>query len=164
MSISNKWPAAREKYINSHSERELGCISFLNVEYQTRTIIVGDNSVKDPMLYEIEFATDIAVCNMIGQDGIYESTTKEIVYKEDGTSTEISITTPPVRYAALHMALFKLSQIIAYYKRDDKYDSITIHCPRFGCSLAGGVWDKVEPLIHEELSDRGIQVVVYDLP
>ena len=34
--------------------------------------------------------------------------------------------------------------------------------PRIGCGLAGGRWEKVEPLVRTRLSDRGISVTVYD--
>lgn len=34
--------------------------------------------------------------------------------------------------------------------------------PRIGCGLAGGTWDRVEPLVGERLVARGIPVTVYD--
>jgi hypothetical protein len=34
--------------------------------------------------------------------------------------------------------------------------------PRIGCGLAGGTWDKIEPLIEENLSMNQILVRVYD--
>tara|TARA_R110002111_G_scaffold227346_2_gene288919 strand:+ start:47395 stop:47511 length:117 start_codon:yes stop_codon:yes gene_type:complete len=34
--------------------------------------------------------------------------------------------------------------------------------PRIGCGLAGGKWDKVEPLIEQTLRTAGIDVYVYD--
>lgn len=36
--------------------------------------------------------------------------------------------------------------------------------PRIGCGLAGGRWDRIEPLIVATLSAAGIEVTVYDLP
>jgi hypothetical protein len=36
--------------------------------------------------------------------------------------------------------------------------------PRIACGLAGGTWDKVEPILQEEVIARGIPVRVYDLP
>ncbi len=38
----------------------------------------------------------------------------------------------------------------------------SIHMPRIGCGLAGGSWDKVEPIVRRELN--GLNVTVYDLP
>jgi hypothetical protein len=34
--------------------------------------------------------------------------------------------------------------------------------PRIGCGLAGGTWDKVEPIVLKELA--GLDVFVYDMP
>jgi hypothetical protein len=34
--------------------------------------------------------------------------------------------------------------------------------PRIGCGLAGGKWEKAEPLLRETLP--GTQIFVYDLP
>ena len=38
----------------------------------------------------------------------------------------------------------------------------SVHMPRIGCGLAGGTWDRIEPLIQTHLADRGIAVTVYD--
>jgi O-acetyl-ADP-ribose deacetylase (regulator of RNase III) len=43
------------------------------------------------------------------------------------------------------------------------YQPVSVHMPKIGCGLAGGKWDKVEPIIQEELCDHGIAVVVYTL-
>jgi len=37
-----------------------------------------------------------------------------------------------------------------------------VHMPRIGCGLAGGKWEKIEPIILSELIDKGINVFVYD--
>lgn len=34
--------------------------------------------------------------------------------------------------------------------------------PRIGCGLAGGTWDRIEPLIQANLIDPGVAVTVYD--
>jgi hypothetical protein len=34
--------------------------------------------------------------------------------------------------------------------------------PRIGCGLAGGRWDRVEPLVRVALVHRGVSVTVYD--
>jgi len=36
--------------------------------------------------------------------------------------------------------------------------------PRIGCGLAGGTWDRIEPLLHRTLTVAGIAVTVYDFP
>jgi len=62
---------------------------------------------------------------------------------------------PPIRYDALLECLkqlgFHAHQLNA-----------SIHMPRIGCELAGGKWEKVEPLIRDTLP--GTQIFVYDLP
>ena len=39
----------------------------------------------------------------------------------------------------------------------------SVHMPRIGCGLAGGTWDRVEPLVRTHLAERGVEVTVYDL-
>jgi hypothetical protein len=34
--------------------------------------------------------------------------------------------------------------------------------PRIGCGLAGGKWSRIEPLITARLTDRSVEVTVYD--
>jgi O-acetyl-ADP-ribose deacetylase (regulator of RNase III) len=81
------------------------------------------------------------VANMIGQHGIRT--------RRD--------TDPPIRYEAVRLCLRHLAEhareIVA-----------SIHLPRIGCGLAGGHWDRIEPLLTSELIDRDIPVTVYDLP
>lgn len=36
--------------------------------------------------------------------------------------------------------------------------------PRIGCGLAGGTWDRVGPIVEEELCAHGVPVMVYDWP
>ena len=43
-------------------------------------------------------------------------------------------------------------------------NKIIVHMPRIGCGLAGGSWDRIEPLIVESLTVRGIETFVYDYP
>jgi hypothetical protein len=38
----------------------------------------------------------------------------------------------------------------------------SVHMPRIGCGLAGGRWERIEPLITRRLSEHGIAVTVYD--
>jgi hypothetical protein len=37
-----------------------------------------------------------------------------------------------------------------------------VHLPRIGCGLAGGKWEKVEPLIEKTFLTQEIPVFVYD--
>ncbi|MFE5488253.1 macro domain-containing protein [Streptomyces sp. NPDC056527] len=79
------------------------------------------------------------VANLVGQRGI-----------RTGRSTGV-----PVRYEAMDAALGLLA---------DKAEELgaSVHMPRIGCGLAGGKWTRVEPLIAERLTARGIPVTVYD--
>ncbi|WP_329113750.1 macro domain-containing protein [Streptomyces sp. NBC_01353] len=79
------------------------------------------------------------VANLVGQRGI-----------RTGRSTGV-----PVRYEAIDAALVLLA---------DKAEELgaSVHMPRIGCGLAGGKWARVEPLIAERLTARGIPVTVYD--
>ncbi|XVV02176.1 hypothetical protein ACQPW3_33090 [Actinosynnema sp. CA-248983] len=38
----------------------------------------------------------------------------------------------------------------------------SVHVPRIGTGLAGGRWDRVEPLVVSELVDQGVAVYVHD--
>ncbi|MEO3855130.1 macro domain-containing protein [Acrocarpospora sp. B8E8] len=87
----------------------------------------------------ISVEEDLWVANMVGQHDIR------------GTDT-----TPPIRYEAVDSCLDLLATHAA------EHDA-TVHMPRIGCGLAGGTWDRVEPLIIQRLIRRGIAVTVYDL-
>ncbi|CAL2072486.1 macro domain-containing protein [Streptomyces murinus] len=78
------------------------------------------------------------VANMVGQRGI-RTGSKGV----------------PVRYAAIDTALTGL----AAHALDL---GACVHMPRIGCGLAGGTWSRVEPLVIERLTGRGIAVTVYD--
>ncbi|MGA2555668.1 MAG: macro domain-containing protein [Verrucomicrobiota bacterium] len=62
---------------------------------------------------------------------------------------------PPIRYDALRQCLEQLGLRALPL-------NATIHMPRIGCGLAGGKWERIEPLLSETLP--GILVFVYDLP
>lgn len=66
---------------------------------------------------------------------------------------------PAIRYDALAECLEHLAKVPLGILGNDG-----IHMPRIGCGLAGGTWDRVEPLITSALCARDIQVTVYDLP
>ncbi|WP_199571685.1 macro domain-containing protein [Streptomyces murinus] len=78
------------------------------------------------------------VANMVGQRGI-RTGSKGV----------------PVRYEAIDTALTGL----AAHALDL---GACVHMPRIGCGLAGGTWSRVEPLVIERLTGRGIGVTVYD--
>lgn len=78
------------------------------------------------------------VANMVGQHGI-RTGSKGV----------------PVRYEAIDAALAALApQALAL--------GASVHLPRIGCGLAGGRWERVEPLIAARLVEPGLAVTVYD--
>ena len=86
----------------------------------------------------VQVQSDIWVANMVGQRGM-----------KTGSNG------PPVRYDAIQKCLSQVAQ-----KAQEL--NASVHMPRIGCGLAGGKWEKVEPLILQELSAQGISVHVYD--
>ncbi|MEU8149368.1 macro domain-containing protein [Nonomuraea sp. NPDC048901] len=87
----------------------------------------------------VQVEESLWVANMIGQHGIRP--TKE---------------GPPIRYDTVDRSLeavaIKAIELGA-----------SLHMPRIGCGLAGGTWDRIEPLITHRLVTKGIPVTVYDL-
>lgn len=61
----------------------------------------------------------------------------------------------PLRYDALRSCIQRLAV-------DAKQLDASVHMPRIGCGLAGGRWDKIEPILVEELVNQNISVMVYD--
>jgi O-acetyl-ADP-ribose deacetylase (regulator of RNase III) len=80
---------------------------------------------------------DLWVANMVAQHGL-------------GTHNG----QPPIRYDSLEKCL----ESVATFSKDNK---ASVHMPRIGCGLAGGRWDKIEPVILKCL--EGVLVFVYDL-
>lgn len=92
----------------------------------------------------------IIVANMIAQSGIG---------KRNGI--------PPIRYDALEKCLNEIADHVSAkltVSPSGKNKSVSVHMPRIGTGLAGGTWDKIEPLILWSLVRHGIPVTVYDLP
>lgn len=63
---------------------------------------------------------------------------------------------PPIRYGAVEKALSIVGE-------EALNIAATVHLPRIGCGLAGGTWDKIEPLIEKQICGRDVGVFVYDL-
>ena len=60
----------------------------------------------------------------------------------------------PIRYRALWTCLGFAATLARGHA--------SLHMPRIGCGLAGGTWERVEPLVREACA--GIDVYVYDPP
>jgi O-acetyl-ADP-ribose deacetylase (regulator of RNase III) len=80
----------------------------------------------------------IHVANMIGQHGL-----------KTGSKG------PPIRYEAIGQGLETLAG------HAEKLGA-SVHMPRIGRGLAGGTWERVEPLIIAALAEKDIAVFVYD--
>jgi O-acetyl-ADP-ribose deacetylase (regulator of RNase III) len=87
----------------------------------------------------VRIREDLWVANLIGQHKINTD--------ENGNA--------PIRYDAVLSGLEKVSQFASNH-------SASVHMPRIGCGLAGGTWDKIEPLIDAALIENSVIVTVYD--
>jgi hypothetical protein len=86
----------------------------------------------------VSVQADIWVANMIGQHGM-----------RAGSGG------PPIRYPAVEQCLRTLGDMTIELRA-------SVHMPRIGCGLAGGLWDQIEPLIDTALCQRGVSVTIYD--
>jgi len=97
-----------------------------------------------PVLGDVQFVSvsdSITVANIIGQHGVRSPRNK---------------TAPaPIRYDAVFDGL---NQVMEYATKHNA----SVHMPRIGCGLAGGTWEKIEPIINDTLISKGIEVRVYD--
>jgi O-acetyl-ADP-ribose deacetylase (regulator of RNase III) len=93
------------------------------------------------MVQPVNVGGAIWVMNMVGQHGV-------------GCGPNGS---PPIRYDALQICLRKVARFASE-------KGASVHCPKFGTALAGGSWDRIEPLVKKELVDRGLDVIVYLFP
>ena len=95
-------------------------------------------------LGEVQFVAveaDMWVANMIGQHNI----------RKDKNGN------PPIRYEAVLDGLIKIGAFAIKNKA-------SVHMPRIGCGLAGGTWDKIEPLITVALLSSNVPVTVSAFP
>jgi O-acetyl-ADP-ribose deacetylase (regulator of RNase III) len=82
---------------------------------------------------------DLWVANMIGQHGMKRGSAG-----------------PPIRYEAVRRCLDTVGEHALRL-------SASVHMPRIGCGLAGGRWDRIEPLVTAALCERDVGVTVYDV-
>jgi O-acetyl-ADP-ribose deacetylase (regulator of RNase III) len=87
----------------------------------------------------VQVEEELWVANLIGQHKINKD--------ENGNA--------PIRYEAILAGLEKVGQFAIDIKA-------TVHMPRIGCGLAGGTWDKIEPLINKTLLEYELETYVYD--
>jgi O-acetyl-ADP-ribose deacetylase (regulator of RNase III) len=136
LALSNRWPEPEAAYRQWANEGKA---------------LLGDDSKMDQLvppkhpefkLGSVQFVSvdpHILVANMIGQHN---------VRRGDSGQT-------PVRYHAIRKGLARVREV-AILK------GASVHMPRIGCGLAGGIWEEVEDLILNELVSQGVEVYVYD--
>ena len=90
----------------------------------------------------VEVEKDTYVCNIIGQHRV------GII---DGIA--------PIRYQAVEQGLESLANLLQSWKSETP---IHLHMPRIGCGLAGGKWEKIEPIIENTLNKNYLETYVYD--
>lgn len=100
----------------------------------------GEFKLGNTQFVRVDVENKIVVANMIGQHNI--------IGMDD---------TPPIRYDALRSCLKKVGEIAKKY-------NASVNLPyKAGCDRAGGSWDIVEKIIQEELCDKDVEVIVYDI-
>jgi O-acetyl-ADP-ribose deacetylase (regulator of RNase III) len=136
LALSARWAAPEAEYRRwFRGEGMLGRVGALHKV----PFVSGEAELGNIQVVEVE-EQSVYVCNMIAQ---------KLYRPRPGDA--------PIRYCALAKCLEDLE----FFAHELE---ASVHMPRIGCGLAGGTWDKVEPLILEELVDFGVPVFVYDLP
>lgn len=87
-----------------------------------------------------EYRHSLVFANMIAQNGLINENNKR-----------------PLNYAYLVKSMLNIKNYILTNYKDNK---IEIHCPKFGCGLAGGNWNFISDLIEDIWGD--LVVVVYE--
>jgi O-acetyl-ADP-ribose deacetylase (regulator of RNase III) len=86
----------------------------------------------------VQVQPDLWVANMVGQRGM-----------RTGSNG------PPVKYQGIERCLAALTEQATRL-------GASVHMPRIGCGLAGGKWERIEPLIAGTLLSQDIATTVYD--
>lgn len=106
-------------------------------EFYLRAHRLGLENSKLGGVQLVEVRRGLCVASMVAQRG-----------------TKTGSSGPPIRYDALATCLEKVAA-------EARRLGASVHMPRIGCGLAGGRWDRVEPILAQALG--GVPVFVYDL-
>lgn len=87
----------------------------------------------------VQVEENLWVANLIGQHKIHKGANGE----------------PPVRYEAIQQGMTQVAKKAIEL-------GASVHMPRIGCGLAGGKWEKIEPILLEELTAQELETTVYD--
>jgi O-acetyl-ADP-ribose deacetylase (regulator of RNase III) len=88
----------------------------------------------------VEVADGLWVANLLGQHDIR---------RHSGM--------PPVRYETIRQGLQRVAE-------QATQQGASVHMPRIEAGLAGGNWNTISEIVHDELSAKSIPVTVDDLP
>lgn len=90
-------------------------------------------------IHSFQYSENLQIVSMVAQSGFGPSTV------------------PRIRYEVLRECLSKLGDLALK-------EASEIQIPRIGAGLAGGKWEIIERMLIEEISAKGANVVVVDLP
>lgn len=116
-------------------------------EAQTGGLIIGSPTFQLGQVQFVSVGPKLAVANMVAQRGYGRSGTAPHRTDDEDESQ------PPIRYEALALCLKTVSNVAGHL-------GASVHMPRIGTGLAGGKWERIEPLISKMLEGR--DVYVYD--
>lgn len=151
VAISDRWEQPENAYrLWSKVRTEQGLKILQNPTKGKILLTTGEFELGRVQLVQVEPET--YVLNMIAQTGYGSGNRRR--HKSDEPDD-----LPPIRYEALAKCL-EAAHVTADMLKSMGEPSF--HMPRIGCGLAGGRWDRVEPLLVEKLSAH--EVTVYDLP
>jgi O-acetyl-ADP-ribose deacetylase (regulator of RNase III) len=145
VAISKRWPQPEANYRLWAKLRSLSGGQCQDDKEGSVVSTTGDFALGQVQLVQV--GPDIYVINMIAQSGY--------VRRKKGPPQEASgEESPPIRYEALRECLARVHHFARTL-------DATLHAPRIGTGLAGGTWDRIEPILRESLGDR--DVYIYDL-
>jgi O-acetyl-ADP-ribose deacetylase (regulator of RNase III) len=130
LAVSKRWAKPEAMYRQWYHQRD----PISNAEPGQIVMTSGRFALGETQVVTVD--KGVAIVNMIAQEGM-----------RTGSKG------PPIRYDALRACLGHVNGYANSFKA-------SVHAPRIGCGLAGGTWDKVEPLIQGALKDH--DVYVYD--
>jgi len=135
LALSKRWAEPEKRYREWHRDRKCSDRYPLDSKVQlTKEIKFELGAVQF-----IEVEVDLWVGNIIGQHG-----------------TNIQDGRAPIRYPAIRKGFIATRQMAAGL-------GATVHMPRMGAGLAGGLWANVEALVNDNLCKQGVPVCAYDL-
>lgn len=134
LAISKKWKEPEIEYRKWHK----------NGLFNNTDVVCGNDNDEKRIFRRgnvqfVKVDNNLWVGNMIGQKNII---------------SEFS-SYPPIRYESVFECL---EEVVRFAIKTNS----SVHMPKIGCGLAGGKWDKIEPIILETLVKNNVKTFVYD--